>query len=171
MLQRSVPISVSTRSCSRAHTFWYVTMVVTIETTTPRGRARKTSFWSTLDTLIFLLFLNLCCSGSWAAVATLKQMLANNCYETHERSVFFDFGLRTIWDESSDEKWLRTAFKKTPTYRYFARKCSWRNMCFQVRAILSRHLIYIHFCVWLGLFVDLWWLKEVWYAPDFFVKL
>ena len=35
----------------------------------------------------------------------------------------------------------------------------------------SRHLvtplIYIHFCVWLGLFVDRWWLKEVWYAPDF----
>ena len=28
-------------------------------------------------------------------------------------------------------------------------------------------LIYIHFCVWLGLFVDCWWLKEVWYAPDF----
>ena len=39
----------------------------------------------------------------------------------------------------------------------------------------SRHLvtplIYIHFCIWLGLFVDRWWLKEVWYAPDFFVKL
>ena len=35
----------------------------------------------------------------------------------------------------------------------------------------SRHLvtplIYIHFCVWLGLFVDRWWLKKVWYAPDF----
>ena len=34
-----------------------------------------------------------------------------------------------------------------------------------------RHLvtpsIYIHFCVWLGLFVDRWWLKEVWHAPDF----
>ena len=34
----------------------------------------------------------------------------------------------------------------------------------------SRHLvtplIYIHFCVWLGLFVDRWWLKEVWYAPE-----
>ena len=28
--------------------------------------------------------------------------------------------------------------KKTPTYRYFARKWSWRNMCFQVRAISSR---------------------------------
>ena len=28
-------------------------------------------------------------------------------------------------------------------------------------------LIYIHFCVWLGLFVDRWKLKEVWYAPDF----
>ena len=35
----------------------------------------------------------------------------------------------------------------------------------------SRHLItpliYIHFCVWLGLFVYRCWLKEVWYAPDF----
>ena len=35
----------------------------------------------------------------------------------------------------------------------------------------SRHLvtplIYIHFCVWLGLFVDRWWLKKVWHAPDF----
>ena len=39
----------------------------------------------------------------------------------------------------------------------------------------SRHLvtplIYIHFCVLLGLFVSCWWLKEVWYAPDFFAKL
>ena len=38
----------------------------------------------------------------------------------------------------------------------------------------SRHLvtplIYIHFCVWLGLFVDRWWLKEVWYAPDFLLN-
>ena len=49
---------------------------------------------------------------------------------------------------------------------YLARKCSWRNMCFQIRSISSRHLIYIRFCVWLGLFVDRWWLKEVWYAPD-----
>ena len=32
---------------------------------------------------------------------------------------------------------------------------------------LVTHLIYIHFCVWLGLFVDRWWLKEVLYAPDF----
>ena len=35
----------------------------------------------------------------------------------------------------------------------------------------SRHLvtplIYMHFCVRVELFVDLWWLKEVWYAPDF----
>ena len=35
----------------------------------------------------------------------------------------------------------------------------------------SRHLItpliYIHFCVWLRLFVDRWWLKEAWYAPGF----
>ena len=39
--------------------------------------------------------------------------------------------------------------------------------CFQVRATSSRHLIYIHVCVQFGLFVDRWWLKEVWYAPDF----
>ena len=95
MLQRSVTISVSMRSRSRAHTFWYVAMVVTIETTTPKRRARKTSFWSTLDTPIFLIFSNPCCLGSCAAVATLKQMLANNCYETHERSAFFDLGPRT----------------------------------------------------------------------------
>ena len=25
----------------------------------------------------------------------------------------------------------------------------------------------MHFCVWLGIVVDRWWLKEVWYAPDF----
>ena len=30
--------------------------------------------------------------------------------------------------------------------------------------------IYVHFCIWLGHFVDRWWLKEVWYAPAFFVK-
>ena len=70
-------------------------MVVTIETTAPKRRSRKTPFWSTLDTLIFLLFSNLCCLGSCAAVATLKQMLANNCYETFDRSVFFDLGPRT----------------------------------------------------------------------------
>ena len=79
----------------KKHTFWYVTMVVTIETTAPKRRLRKTPFWSTLDTLIFLLFSNLCCLGSCAAVATLKQMLANNCYETFDRSVFFDLGPRT----------------------------------------------------------------------------
>ena len=38
-------------------------------------------------------------------------------------------------------------------------------MCFQGRAISSRHLIYIHFCISLGFFVNRWWLKEVWYAP------
>ena len=43
-----------------------------------------------------LLFSNLCCLGSCAAVAILKQMLANNCYETFDRSVFFDLGPRTI---------------------------------------------------------------------------
>ena len=37
----------------------------------------------------------MCCLGSCAAVATLKQMLANNCYETFDRSVFFDLGPRT----------------------------------------------------------------------------
>ena len=90
------PGSVCTRSSSRAHTFWYVTMVVAIEATAPKRRSRKTPFWSTLDTLIFLLFSNLCCLGSCAAVATLKQMLANNCYETFDRSVFFDLGPRTM---------------------------------------------------------------------------
>ena len=43
----------------------------------------------------FVLFSSLCCLGPCAAIATLKQMLANNCYETHERSVFFDLGPRT----------------------------------------------------------------------------
>ena len=62
--------------------------------------------------------------------------------------------------------WKRRS-KNTPTYWYFVRKCLWRNMCFQVRTILSSHLVCIHFCVWFGLFVDRWWLREVWYAPDF----
>ena len=43
-----------------------------------------------------------------------------------------------VWEKSSNGNWLKTAFEKTPTYRYFTRKCSWRNMCFQVRAISSR---------------------------------
>ena len=38
----------------------------------------------------------------------------------------------------TESGWKRRS-KKTPTHRYFARKCSWRNMCFQVRAI-SSHL-------------------------------
>ena len=37
----------------------------------------------------------------------------------------------------TESAWKRRS-KKTPTYRYFARKWSWRNMCFQVRAISSR---------------------------------
>ena len=36
----------------------------------------------------------------------------------------------------TESGWKRRS--KTPTYRYFARKCSWRNMCFQVCAISSR---------------------------------
>ena len=35
------------------------------------------------------------------------------------------------------------------------------------RSIPSRHLIYIHHCVWLGLFVDRWWWEEVSCTPDF----
>ena len=66
----------------------------------------KTPFWSTLDTLIFLLISNLCCLGSCAAVATLKQMLANNCYETFDRSVFFDLGPRTTGSRQRS-KWLK----------------------------------------------------------------
>ena len=37
----------------------------------------------------------------------------------------------------TESGWKRRS-KKTPTYRYFARKWSWRNLCFQVRAISSR---------------------------------
>ena len=44
----------------------------------------------------FPTFSNLCCLGSCAAVATLKQMLANNCYESHQGSAFFDLGPRKI---------------------------------------------------------------------------
>ena len=72
-----------------------------------------------------------------------------------------------VWEKSSNGKWLKTAFEKTPTYRYFARKCSWRSMCFQVRAISSRVWFTYIFAFDSGLFVDRWWLKEVWYAPDF----
>ena len=32
-----------------------------------------------------------------------------------------------VWEKSSNGKWLKTAFEKMPTYRYFARKCSWHN--------------------------------------------
>ena len=39
------------------------------------------------------------------------------------------------------------------------------STCSLSRAISLRRLIYVHFCVWLGLFVDRWWLKEVWCAP------
>ena len=41
-------------------------------------------------------------------------------------------------------------------------------MYFLFSAIGSRHLLNIqcHVCVWIGPFVDRWWLKEVWYAPD-----
>ena len=35
----------------------------------------------------------------------------------------------------TESGWKRRSKKKTTTYWYFARKCSWRNMCFQVRAI------------------------------------
>ena len=120
VLQRSVPISVSTRSCSRAHTFWYVPMVVAIETITPKHvrRTRKTSFWSTLDTLIFVLFSSLCCLGPCAAIATLQQMLANNCYETHERSK------RVLRPWPADYKW--TVLRKAAAYRNTTRRC---NLC------------------------------------------
>ena len=67
----------------------------TIETITPKRRARKNFFLVNFGHPIFLLFSNLCCLGPCADVETLKQMLANNCSETHERSVFFDLGPRT----------------------------------------------------------------------------
>ena len=57
-------------------------MVVTIETTTPKGRARKTSFWSTLDTLIFPLFFEsvvfgVMCSRCNPQTNVGKQLLCN----------------------------------------------------------------------------------------------
>ena len=70
-----------------------------------------------------------------------------------------------VSEKSSDGKWLKTAFEKTPTYRYFAQKSSWRKMCFQVRAILSRHLIHTVLRLTQA-FVDRWWLNEVWCALD-----
>ena len=36
-------------------------------------------------------------------------------------------------------------------------------------ALIFAPLIHIHFCVWLGRFVDRWW-NEVWYAVDFFLS-
>ena len=44
----------------------------------------------------------------------------------------------------TESGWKRRS-KKMPMYPYFARKCSWRNMCFLFRAISSRHLILILF--------------------------
>ena len=66
----------------------------------------------------------------------------------------------------TESGWKRRS-KKASTYRYFARKCSWRNMCFQVRAISSRLWFTYIFAFDSGSFVDRWLLKEVWYAPDF----
>ena len=48
------------------------------------------------------------------------------------------FDSRWFEKNSPTESGWKRRSKKTPTYRYFARKCSWRNMCFQVRAISSR---------------------------------
>ena len=74
-----------------------------------------------------------------------------------------------IWVKSSNGKWLKTAFeKKTPTYRYFARKCSWRNNVLSS----SRHLVTpfdLHtFLGWFGsLSIAGGWRK----CGTFFVKL
>ena len=69
----------------------------------------------------------------------------------------------------TESSWKRRSKKKLRV-PVFVRKSSWCNMCFQVRGMSSRHLIFIQFCVWLGLFVECWWLKVVWYAPDFFLS-
>ena len=56
-----------------------------------------------------------------------------------------------LWVKSSNGKWLKIALEKTLKYRYFSLKWSWRNeFFFFFRANSSRHLIYVHFCVWLG---------------------
>ena len=73
-----------------------------------------------------------------------------------------------VWEKSSDGKWLKTAFENNthvPVFRV-------EMLVTQHVHSSSRHLvtpmIYIRFCVWLGLFVYRRWLKELWDAPDFF---
>ena len=72
-----------------------------------------------------------------------------------------------VWKKSSNGKWLKTTFEinaHVPVFRA-------EMLVMQYVLSSSRHvvtpLICIQFCVWLGLFVDRWWLKEVRYAPDF----
>ena len=70
-----------------------------------------------------------------------------------------------IWEKSSNGRRLKTALEKSSKYRCFAGKLSWGIEYFHFRTHLGTPLFY--FCVWLRDIVDPWWLKEVWYAPDF----
>ena len=72
-----------------------------------------------------------------------------------------------VWEKSSNGKWLKTAFEKNTHVPGFCTKMIVTQYVLSSSRHLVTPLIYIHFCVWLGLFVDRWWLKKVWYAPDF----
>ena len=77
-----------------------------------------------------------------------------------------------VWEKSSDGKWLKTVFEKKCPRTDISRGNARDEIC-AFKFAPSRHAIwfaYIFFCVWLGLFVDCWWLKEVRYAPDFLSK-
>ena len=72
-----------------------------------------------------------------------------------------------VWEKSSNGKWLKTAFEKNAHVPVFRAEMIVTQYVLSSSRHLVTPLIYIHFCVWLGLFVDRWWLKEMWYAPDF----
>ena len=72
-----------------------------------------------------------------------------------------------VWEKSSNGKWLKTAFEKNAHLPVFRAEMLVTQYVLSSSHHLVTPLIYIHFCVWLELFDDRWWLKEVWCAPDF----
>ena len=88
---------------------------------------------------------------NWVCMSQDKMLVDNAVFKGEVWAIcrFWVFdGNRLLGHRRIDSRWFeknppmesgwKQRSKKTPTYRYFARKCSWRNMCFQVRAISSR---------------------------------
>ena len=76
-----------------------------------------------------------------------------------------DWSIPVGLKKSSNGKWLKTAFEKNAHVPVFRAEMIVTQYVLSSSRHLVTPLIYVHFCVWLGLFVDRWWLKEVWYAP------